>query len=216
MRPPASHPVLSPAEARRLEEAILAGDESAEWAAMRRAGRAVGEAVLRDSREAGGFPETGRLLVLVGKGHNGGDALIAAQTILEARAGATAEVVFVFGSRVLRPLAARAWRDLVHAARDRLRVTDGPQGSYDAVIDGVFGFQFRPPAESRVLALLEAVNAAPIRFRAAVDLPSAGVFRADFTYATGSLKTPVLEGTAAGRVRYLDLGFFREIGRAHV
>ena len=111
MRPPASHPVLSPAEARRLEEAILAGDESAEWAAMRRAGRAVGESVLRDSKEAGGFPEAGRLLVLVGKGHNGGDALIAAQTILEARSGATAEVVFVFGSRVLRPLAARAWRE---------------------------------------------------------------------------------------------------------
>lgn len=209
MKPPASHPVLSPAEACAWEEAFFAGDESAEWAAMRRAGRAVGEAVLRDSLEAGGFPEAGRLLVLVGKGHNGGDALIAAQTILEARAGATADVVFAFGSRGLRPLAVRAWRDLAHAARDRLRVTDGPQGKYDAALDGVFGFQFRPPAEPRIVALLEAVNAAPVRFRAAVDLPSAGVFRADFTYATGSVKSPVLEGTTAGRVRYLDLGFFR-------
>jgi NAD(P)H-hydrate epimerase len=45
--------------------------------------------------------------------------------------------------------------------------------------------------------------------RVAVDLPSAGVFRADFTYATGSVKAPVLAAPTAGRVRYLDLGFFR-------
>jgi hydroxyethylthiazole kinase-like uncharacterized protein yjeF len=41
-----------------------------------------------------------------------------------------------------------------------------------------------------------------------VDLPSEGIFQADFTYATGSVKTPVLGAAEAGRVRYLDLGFF--------
>jgi NAD(P)H-hydrate epimerase len=75
-------------------------------------------------------------------------------------------------------------------------------------LDGVFGFQFRPPAEPRVAALLAAVNALPVRLRAAVDLPSAGLLRADFTYATGSVKTPVVGAAEAGRVRYLDLGFF--------
>ena len=44
--------------------------------------------------------------------------------------------------------------------------------------------------------------------RAAVDLPSAGLFRADFTYATGSVKAPLVGAPEAGRVRYLDLGFF--------
>jgi NAD(P)H-hydrate epimerase len=44
--------------------------------------------------------------------------------------------------------------------------------------------------------------------RVAVDLPSAGRFRADFTYATGCVKAPVLDAREAGRVRYLDLGFF--------
>jgi NAD(P)H-hydrate epimerase len=43
--------------------------------------------------------------------------------------------------------------------------------------------------------------------RAAVDLPSAGLFRADFTYATGSVKTPVVNAPEAGRIRDLDLGF---------
>jgi len=209
MNLPLSHPVLSPAASRDLEVSLFAGDEASEWNAMHRAGRAVGEAVLRDSRECGGIPDDGRLLVLAGKGHNGGDALLAALTILAARPSAKVEVLFVFGSRSLRPLAARAWREMVHGARGRVREVRGIEGAYDVVLDGVFGFQFRPPAGPRVTALLEAVNAADVRFRAAVDLPSAGIFRADFTYATGSVKTPVLEGDAAGRVRYLDLGFFR-------
>ena len=137
MNPLFSHPVLSPAAARDLEASLFAGDETAEWNAMRRAGRAVGEAILRDSRECGGIPDGGRLLVLAGKGHNGGDALLAAFSILAVRPGATAEVLFAFGSRPLRPLAARAWRELVHGARGRVRQVRGIVGAYDAVLDGV-------------------------------------------------------------------------------
>src|SRR5439155_3801843 len=79
-------------------------------------------------------------------------------------------------------------------------------------------FRSGPPAESRVAQLPARVNALPIRLRAAVDLPSAGIFRADFTYATGSVKTPALDPATAGRVRYIDLGFFRgdELGAERV
>lgn len=216
-----SQPILSCDESRAVEARIFGGDEAKEWPAMQRAGRAVAKAVLRDFEEIGGFPTGGRVLVLVGKGHNGGDALIAAQAVLEKFPEARAEVVFVFGERVLRPLAARAWRELVQAVRERVRrAGELPSGeknaggtpalSFDLCLDGVFGFQFRPPAEARVAALLEQVNARPIRLRAAVDLPSAGVFRADFTYATGIVKIPVVSrwSERAGRVRYLDLGFF--------
>jgi NAD(P)H-hydrate epimerase len=59
-----------------------------------------------------------------------------------------------------------------------------------------------------VAELIEHVNTLPIRLRAAVDLPSAGLFQADFTYATGSVKAPLMDSPAAGRIRYLDLGFF--------
>lgn len=206
----ASHPILSCKEAGAFEKKHFGGDEAKEWPAMQQAGRAVAVAVLRDYAEIGGFPPAGRILVLAGKGHNGGDAVIAAQALLEAFPAATAEVVLVFGERALRPLAARAWRELVHAAPDRVRAVREPGGSYALGLDGIFGFQFRPPAEPRVVALIERVNAWPIRFRAAVDLPSAGLFNADFTYATGIVKAPVVEEWAhrAGRVRYLDLGFF--------
>lgn len=214
MIPPAAHPILSCAEAGTLEKRVLGGDEAKEWAAMQRAGRALAAAVLRDAEEIGGFRADGRLLVLAGKGHNGGDALIAARAILERFPHARAEVCFVFGERTLRPLARRAWRELAPlpqvAAIGRLPETrpGAAAPDYELCLDGVFGFQFRPPADSRVAALLERVNAMSIRLRAAVDLPSANAFRADFTYATGSVKTPVVDAPAAGRVRYLDLGFF--------
>ena len=205
---PVSHPILTCAEARDVEQKIFGGDEAKEWPAMQRAGRAIAAAVLRDFEEIGGFPANGRVLVLAGKGHNGGDALIAAHAILEKFPAAQAEVIFVFGERALRPLAARAWRELSQAAGGRVRVRAEFDDAYDLCLDGVFGFQFRPPAEPRVAKLLAHVNALPIRLRAAVDLPSAGIFRADFTYATGCVKTPVLDVATAGRVRYLDLGFF--------
>ena len=192
-----------------MEQKIFGGDETKEWPTMQRAGRAVGAAVLRDFEEMGGFPASGRVLVLAGKGHNGGDALIAAQAILEKYPAASAEVFFVFGERAVRPLAARAWRELAQFGRERVRARRALGASYDLCLDGVFGFQFRPPADPRVVKLLGRVNALSIRLRAAVDLPSAGLFCADFTYSTGSVKTPVLETAVAGRVRYLDLGFFR-------
>jgi NAD(P)H-hydrate epimerase len=208
----ASHPILSCEAAKKLEGALFLGDEEKEWAAMQQAGAAIGRAILRDALETGGLSAGARVLVLVGKGHNGGDALIAAHTLLAALPEARAEIEFVFGERPLRPLAMRAVRALKHAFGERVDRANlsANAAAYDVCLDGIFGFQFRPPAEERVKALIDRVNASPIRFRVAVDLPSAGLFRADFTYATGSVKEPVFEGENAGRIRYLDLGFFRE------
>jgi len=216
-----AHPILSCDEARALEARLFGGDETREWPAMQRAGRAVGAAVLEDFQEIGGFAAAGRVLVLVGKGHNGGDALIAAQAILEQYPQASADVLFVFGEHALRPLAQRAWQELLQAAPQRVasRRVDPVATSvsewmkpYDLSLDGVFGFQFRPPLDERAAAVLRWANALPVRLRAAVDLPSgldaADAFRADFTYATGVMKAPALACPNAGRLRYLDLGFF--------
>ncbi len=279
-----AHLILSCEQVGSLEEALFGGDEAREWPAMQAAGRAVAGAVLRDFEEIGGFPADGRVLVLAGKGHNGGDALLAAQQILLRYPAARTVVIFAFGQRPLRPLAARAWRELAQFAAERIAVgqvadlagssrstgtlpvnipsalgcqtsitgvsdpgytqadasfgasnplrvhskqtahrpnspatemnhgQDAHATSYDLCLDGVFGFQFRPPLDPATAALLAGVNALPIRLRAAVDLPSGldapDAFRADFTYATGVVKTPVLALPTAGRLRYLDLGFF--------
>ncbi len=208
-----AHPILTCAEAKEFEVALFGGDEEREWAAMQQAGRAVADAVLKDFEEIGGFPEKGTVLVLAGKGHNAGDALIAARRIAERYPLVCIEVVFVLGERALKPLAARAWREFYPvAAKQR----DPKSGGYDIVIDGVFGFQFRAPLAPEVAKVLKDVNALPVRLRASVDLPSglgeADAFRADFTYATGIVKAPLLELANAGRLRYLDLGFFEKTG----
>lgn len=224
MKVPASHPVLTCAEAKAWESNLL-NTEAAEWAAMERAGAAIGAAVLEDFQEIGGFPADGRVLVLAGKGHNGGDALLAARFILRARRRARVVVVLAFGPRELRPLAGRSLDRLRKTAPGRVAIVGAEKAlglaeKYALCLDGVFGFQFRPPMQQGTGSLLMRVNAHPgIALRAAVDLPS-GVsdapalpaFRADFTYATGIVKKPVLSPRvlkAVGRLRYLDLGFFQ-------
>jgi len=208
-----AHPILSGAETKALEQRLFAGDESAEWQAMQRAGHAVASAILNDYREIGGFPSAGRVLVLVGKGHNGGDALIACDEILRRFPEAKADVFFVYGAASMRPLAQRAWHDLVHRHPTRVQSIRAMAANYDLSIDGVFGFQFRPPLDAVAIKTVAAANGLPVRMRAAVDLPSgigeADAFRADFTYATGVVKREALECANAGRLRYLDLGFFQ-------
>ena len=225
-----SHPVFSCAEA-KVWESNLIKDEPAEWAAMQHAGTAIALALLNDFKEIGGLPANARLLVLVGKGHNGGDALLAAKAILENSPQATADIVLCFGEDVLRPLARRSLYALRSAVGQRACSRSegaselaGPQTkSYDLCLDGIFGFQFRPPLDTTTADLIATINAhSHIKLRAAIDLPSGlgetnatAVLRADFTYATGIVKSPVLiEANAVfvGRLRYLDLGFF-QVGR---
>jgi NAD(P)H-hydrate epimerase len=213
-----SHPILTLDAAKRFEDGLFGGDEAKEWNAMRRAGRAVGEAVVRDFRELGEFPRQARVLVLVGKGHNGGDALLAAQAILAQFGEARVDIWLLFGERALRPLTARAYRELVQAAPGRTQQVsrfDALAGRYDLSLDGVFGFQFRPSLAPELATIFSQLNKLPISLRVAVDIPSAlgdgNALRADFTYATGSVKAPTVDGAQldkVGRLRYLDLGFF--------
>lgn len=213
MMPGATFPILSCEEAGAFEKAHFAGDEAREWAAMNAAARGIAEGVALDFGELGGFPSTARVLVLAGKGHNAGDALLAAARLRERFTGARidVDVVLAFGEGALRPLAARAWRELASGARVVSAGGDDWAAGYDLCIDGVFGFQFRPPLQEAAAALFAQANAHPVRLRAAVDLPSGldepRAFRADFTYATGIAKTPLLGLPGAGRLRFIDLGF---------
>ena len=231
------HPVLSGGQSQAFEKEYFQGKEVEAWKAMNRAGAAVAKQALLDVQESIGEKALSSLLVLVGKGHNGGDALIATRHILSACPGARAVLVFPFGLGHLRPLAQRSLDDLQVAGGSRLSVLSirrgnvesvldqlvskmGP-GSIDLCIDGILGMQFRPPLRTPARELLEVVNEmGSITCRIAVDLPS-GVgdesdeqtFMANFTYATGIAKTGLFQLSnreTVGRIRYLDLGFFNE------
>jgi len=218
-----THPVLTCDQAKGWEAGLLT-TESAEWAAMQQAGEALAAAITEDFQEIGGMPGDARILVLLGKGHNGGDALLAARSLLLVRPEARVVMVACFGLDRLRPLTRRSLELLLGDAPDRVVTEEpeqalAPERDYSLCLDGVFGFQFRTPMDTTTTGIISAVNVHPrIRLRAAVDLPSGMgetsaplVFRADFTYATGIIKQPVLQTALAactGRLRYLDLGFF--------
>lgn len=211
-----AYPILSCDEAKAFEAAHFAGDEAREWAAMNAAARGIAAGVLADFDEIGVFPPNARVLVLAGKGHNAGDALLAASRLRERFAELRVDVVFAFGERLLRPLALRAWAELAPRARVLDAEASDWAAAYELCLDGVFGFQFRPPLPAATADLLARVNAHPIRLRAAVDLPSGldepKAFRADFSYATGIAKTPLLASPNAGRPRFVDLGFTPRCG----
>ena len=212
-----SDPILDCAASAAFEQDRFGGHEAKEWPAMRAAGAALAESVLADLRIAGVSPQQpGRVLVLVGKGHNGGDAMLAAAQLAKGT-NWTFEIAFVFGQNRLRSLAGAAWRELQSiGGTQRLHVIrrTAVGGPYLAILDGVFGFQFRAPLTESALAWLAVANAAEVQLRAAVDLPSglseSGAFLADAIYATGIFKMPLLDHVGASRLRYLDLGFFAD------
>ncbi len=218
-------PVLSCAEASEWELKLLGADAEKEWAAMGEAGRGVAKAALRDSLEIGPIPADFRVLVLCGSGHNAGDALIAAREILESLPGASALALLAYGRERMRPLTARALAEL-ESCGTTVRVLGWVPGAAEALaahpwelcLEGVAGMNLKGPLREPAGELFAAVAKAQVALRAAVDLPAglcdAGAFpgfSADFTYATGIVKAPVLAPCAVrrtGRVRLVDLGFF--------
>ncbi len=224
-----AHPVLSCQQAKELEASLLS-DQDAEWAAMKSAGRGIAKLVVQDYSELRQPPARLRVLALIGKGNNGGDALIACGQILANFPRAHVDLILTYPADELRPLAAKALQQLegrikAHQISDSqptaeiaemLQRVGGDEG-FHICIDGLLGVSFSPPLREPIAALIEAVNAYEhIDLRASVDLPSGHgdetaelTFKADFCYATGIAKKALFEGIAdCGRVRYVDLGFF--------
>jgi hydroxyethylthiazole kinase-like uncharacterized protein yjeF len=222
-----AHPILSCRQSISHESGLLMGQEKKEWVAMCAVGRELGWSLLRDYQEIGAPPEPLKVLILAGKGHNAGDALLAAGEILSSHENTTVFVIFVYGRHQLKPLVGRAFEQLLEKGGERVEYfawSDRGEAAmleeqWNMCIDGIVGMQFAPPFRPPGDEVISWINAhRKIDFRAAVDLPSGlsdasgeDVFRTDFTYATGIAKTPLFEKAnqqLVGRVRYIDIGFF--------
>ena len=224
-----AHPILSCATATEYERAFFKDGAITENTMMFRAGRAIAAAIEDDFEEISGFPAQGKALVLAGKGHNTGDAFICANALLDRHPDLEVKVLLAFPVDELRPNVRGPYELLrvrsqatVLSPEDNIpeMISEFSDGRcIDLCVDGVFGMQCRPPLRGIPLEMISAVNQFPnIRLRAAIDLPSGiadsfdeNAFHADFTYATGITKSSVTENRAiakAGRLRYLDLGFF--------
>ena len=215
-----THPILTCAESAAFEESILGGDPGREWDAMNQVGQQLAHQILLDFNELRPFPRDPAILVLAGKGHNAGDALLAAHQLLKARPRSQVSLLATAAPDQLRPNTRRAYDALAaEKACTPVQLDDIQGRQFDISLDGLLGMQFKPPLRSPLDTLVPTLNRCDnISFRAAVDLPSGlgdqsaeEPLRADFTYATGIAKTPLFFPESlqwTGRVRYLDIGFF--------
>jgi hydroxyethylthiazole kinase-like uncharacterized protein yjeF len=150
--------LLTPSEMARADRLAIEGGTPG-WDLMRRAGRAVADAVSRHSLGA-------RVLVVCGTGNNGGDGFVAAAVLRDrgyrvrvalhgARAGMAGDAA----------RAAAGWRGPVEDAG-----TVDPSGC-DVIVDALLGAGLDRDVTGAVAALIETVNASG-RTVLAVDLPS--------------------------------------------
>ncbi|MCH2035846.1 MAG: NAD(P)H-hydrate dehydratase [Puniceicoccaceae bacterium] len=227
--PSQSFPVLSAQRAKAFEvSAVSSMDE--EWFIMQRAGRGIAQQVINDYKELRPPPEYLRILVIAGKGHNGGDAMLACNQLLGDFPRATVTLLTTCISESMKPMAKRAYEDLKGRVSEYLISEDATIESiaaildqsaaskgFDICLDGLLGIGFVPPIRGSVKNLIEAINGyKEIGLRAAVDMPSGLTvssesisFCADFTYATGIVKELHVSGMSnLGRVHLIDLGFF--------
>lgn len=226
-------PILSLSESQQLERQLLA-DCSREREALYKAGNSLGRAIEQDFLEIRNWPVAPSVLLLAGKGHNTGDALLAIEHLFVCHPKMQVTVLWE-GERNLRPLVHEIWQRLKQSSWasqiDTLLLSKENQAlhvicarNWTLTIDAVFGMGFRPPLPEswqRVAeALREPESVARFGVRVAVDLPSGlssdctntePLIFADFTYAMGIAKEPLfLESNLqyCGRIRFLDIGFF--------
>ena len=153
-------PILSLSQAHAFEQEYFNGDEALQWDAMTRAGEAVADSALRDMRELRTIPHRPKLMVLVGKGHNGADALIAARRFLRTIPTARAAIWPWTAMEECRPMTQRAFKELIDFATKRLEVlpvanemnveglgeilsSQAKGRGVDLLIDGLLGIQAR-------------------------------------------------------------------------
>lgn len=187
----------------------VALQHDADDSVMRRAAHELAAAVL--SRLD---PVVGRSVVLlVGPGNNGGDALYAGAVLRRRGLTVTAALLdldraHAGGLRALRRAGGR-----VVAADDAAAAIDAA----DVLVDGLLGLGARPELPAQVHALVDKANAAT-GFRVAVDLPTgldadtgrvaSGTFQADLTVTFGGMKAGLLVADShTGQVVVADLGF---------
>lgn len=150
--------LLTSAEMTRADQLTIAAGTDG-YTLMRRAGLAVADA-------ASDLTERGPILVVAGRGNNGGDGFVAATELV--RRGFDVSVMLLCERESLKgdaALAARYWNGPV------LPWEPGALGKPALIIDALFGAGLDRPIKGDPCAMIEAMNAAACPVLA-VDLPS--------------------------------------------
>jgi len=209
-------PVLSPQQAVELDRQAQAGGVAGD-VLMERAGRAVARAVA----DLCGGTYGRRVVVVCGKGNNGGDGFVAARHL--ARWGVVVSVLSVNPPEAMHEPAAANLRRLTEMGISvrpcEPALLERELARADIAVDAIFGTGFAGIPEDGWAAAIAGLNAGPAPV-VAVDIPS-GVdgstgavlgeaVRSDLTVTFGAAKVGavLMPGAEhAGALRVVDIGF---------
>jgi NAD(P)H-hydrate epimerase len=200
--------ILTGEQMRRVDRRVIEELGTAGVLLMESAGRGIADALEED------YPDLDRrgLLVLAGKGNNGGDGLVVARHL--ARRGVACRVILLANGD---DLSGDAATNLAAARASGIRVDECPSGDewrghrrlldrYGLVLDAMLGTGIKGGARGLAATVIQELNASTTPV-AAVDLPSgldgdstevAGVaVRAERTYTLCRPKLPILLGPGA-------------------
>ena len=218
--------VVTPQQMRRLDRKAIREAGIPGRVLMENAGEAVADQVrsILNSR-----PSRSRVILIAGKGNNGGDALVAARLLH--LSGVKTVTYLLAGRSDLQEEAAFNWTRLreCHAPREKVA---GPGqvsqlssaiASADLVVDGILGTGLKGTVRglpARVIKMINASSALVV----AVDIPSGldgetgeasgAAVRAAVTVTMGLPKTGLVRGEGldyCGRVVVADIGFPPEL-----
>ena len=159
------------------------------------------------------FPQTGTLMLFLGKGNNAGDALVAARELK--KDGWQVRARLAFAERDFKELPAMHWRAVApHVEDEDAGTLHGPL----ILLDGLLGIGASGPLSGSLLALAEEMNALRRSHHAttvAMDIPSglngdtgvpcAGCVVSDLTTIIAHVKSGLLSDSATAHVGRIAL-----------
>lgn len=188
----------------------IALDATGPGVLMRQAAGAVASTVVRELQDREVSLSTARVLLLVGPGNNGGDALYAGAVL--SRRGIRVLAVAALPDRVHQ----EGWEAFLAAGGRAARASDvtALMDEADAIVDGLVGIGSRLPLGGAMGALVDVARRRQLRL--AIDVPSGidpdsgavsgPAFTADVTVTFGGMKPGLLVSPRSGRVDVVDLG----------
>ncbi len=161
--------IVSAAEMRAIDRVTSERFDVPSLTLMENAGAAVAEHVLQD------YGAARRIVVICGKGNNGGDGFVAARRLHQK--GRTVQVILLADPAELKgdaavmygklPIAATIVRSSDELRSERVR----PCFDADLYVDAILGTGFKPPVSGLYADAIAAMNASQIPI-VAVDIPS--------------------------------------------
>jgi ADP-dependent NAD(P)H-hydrate dehydratase / NAD(P)H-hydrate epimerase len=211
-------PIVSAAVMRAAEEAAFASGVEVE-ALMDRAGAGIAATVRQF------FPRPGKAIVFAGKGHNGGDALVAAMRLREA--GWEIDLRLIFPETDLAELTTKKLHDFRRDELPIVRERAEARPSALVVLDGVLGLGAKHLLREPVRTAAQQINrlrAEQNAFVFAIDLPTGlegdtGEYDpdcvvADCTITIGNAKHGLVVDEAINFVGRLEIVPLRELAIA--